>query len=602
MKKGELMLRFHKNDGVPDYKRFLQMHQGYILLDSKVTLAMTYDSEELSSMDDRLNEMIYIGSGGQITSASKRDSVLDYLIDYCGVSRQDLMNKDSLSLSADVLEKLAKYPLACDFTELYIERSSLKDGLDTMRAILSRAETGPDIKGQFGSAAYKIKYNMVMRKTGRFYTSEENVQSIPKKYLKYLTCPPGKFLLSTDFTAFEPSIQFYVLYYDPSLAEGFLRTRDPYEFMYYVTNPNHKEFTKDFRNIWKFPFLQAVYGQNMYKTMQEVKDEVVGKNLHDWLSSNSRRRRYQEEIKKRYIKGEEIVCSTYFGNRIVTERQHSVDKAIRDYSNYPVQGTAHDIVTKYSLTFVDMLNMADITDIQLVISRHDEPIFQFDKKDIRKVAEVFKLCNRIQIDNWRPISCKGLMSYMYGMPFIEIEADPISEGEINEILFTKPPYYFPLRTKVDAFVGMYFVPDNDGSLIGVCYGKSEASTNIFAKVFKDPSNISAVADVIVRTLLIDNPDYDYRITSNIPLAPVLKETTKMIDDEGLFTSIDIEITDSANIDFNLISNILFKAGLNPSKYLPGAYDCGYILTKPYTSMEDKDYDRIHQEEEVVNIG
>ena len=583
------MLKWTKSDGIPDYKKYLDMHQGYIYMESTISFAMHYDSEQLKVMQDRLNDMIYIGSGGQIKNSSNKENVITYLIEHCGVAPDDMRHKDTMnSLADEVMVRLRKYPLARDFVTLYREYSSHKSSISSMRSILERAEQNQGDKSFRNLSVYKIKYDMTTKKTGRFYSSNENIQSIPKKYLEYVCAEPGRFLLSTDFKAFEPSIQFYVLYYDESLAEGFLRTKDPYEFMYYVTNPNHKEFTKEYRNKWKFPFLQSVYGQGLFRTQMELGDEAAAKNLHNWLANNSRRKTYQQNIKQRFERKEEIIVTTYFGNRIASNTARTSEEAIRDFSNYPVQGTAHDIVTKYVLEFVAKLNAVGVTDIRLPMSRHDEPVFSFRSEDMRKVVEVHRECNRIQIDNWRPITCDGIISYLYGQPVATITPEVITEDELREIQHTRAPHYFPIRTKVNAVVCSYFIPDNDGSMIGLVYAKSQVSSNIYAKVFKDPSNIGPAIDVAVRSLLIENPDYDYRIVTNAPIAGLLKETSKLIDEEALFTSLDIEVLDVSSVDFNTISNLLYNAKLEPKAYPNGVFDCGLIFTPPILEFREPD--------------
>ena len=286
--------------------------------------------------------------------------------------------------------------------------------------------------------------------TKRVYAYEENIQTISYRYLSCIAAPEGKVMISTDFNQLEPRLHFYIIYREPSLDEGFIRAEDTYEFMFNVTNPNYAgEFTKEIRSIWKQPQLSATYGQHPAVTKEQLPITELAENLHNWLDNNEKRKLFMSYLKQKLASDEPITLTTFFGNRILIPANSKEHRDIKKLTNYPVQGTAHDIVVKYSLALYDAVKAAGC-DIEIMMSRHDEPVFLINISDIPKVAPIAKKHSVIKIGDWKPMTCNMVMSLYYKEDEVINKHEEITEQLVQEILLTPKIPYFPIKEELRA--------------------------------------------------------------------------------------------------------------------------------------------------------
>lgn len=565
------MIVFKRSDGPPDYKAFIDRHCNYIYAEQTIRSAVLYDENTLATVSNLATEIMNIRSNDTLYNLTSRSTVLDFLLQYCGVNKDDLMYKGAISLGKNTLPNIIKHPLAGDFVREYLEFNSLQAKVSKMSNLINMAERVDKVSSR-GVPLLKWPYKMEERSTGRVYASDINYQNIAREYLPHICEEKGRALISCDFSAFEVTIQYYLTYRTPELDEGFLLCEDPYEFMYYVTNPNGKEFTREFRKKWKQPFLAAVYGQHPLATTDQLGDADVANNLHKWLEGNEKRSNYLSKISNQYDKKGFVTAKTYWGRLLSSQGDKETTKSsiLNRFANIPIQGTGHDIVAKYGLEVMRRFEEAGIPseDVYFMMSRHDEPVFSVPMDYLEKAVEVMEDSTLVQIDDWRPLRVTANFQLYYTQTELAVEPPTLTLDEIRSIQTSKSNYFCPLRECYQLRIGHYATMDVDGNSIYMVYGYSLNTSRIQAKIFQDYSTMKHAIDAIVYNTIVDSPNDDLEIITTIPITTMLSNTFKMIKEEGFGTDIQVELTSALSTDMTIIGSLLNKANLLDKVVLP----------------------------------
>ena len=565
------MIAFKRSDGPPDYKAFIDRHCNYIYAEQTIRSAVLYDENTLATVSNLATEIMNIRSNDTLYNLTSRSTVLDFLLQYCGVNKDDLMYKGAISLGKNTLPNIIKHPLAGDFVREYLEFNSLQAKVSKMSNLINMAERVDKVSSR-GVPLLKWPYKMEERSTGRVYASDINYQNIAREYLPHICEEKGRALISCDFSAFEVTIQYYLTYRTPELDEGFLLCEDPYEFMYYVTNPNGKEFTREFRKKWKQPFLAAVYGQHPLATTDQLGDADVANNLHKWLEGNEKRSNYLSKISNQYDKKGFVTAKTYWGRLLSSQGDKETTKSsiLNRFANIPIQGTGHDIVAKYGLEVMRRFEEAGIPsdDVYFMMSRHDEPVFSVPMDYLEKAVAVMEDSTLVQIDDWRPLRVTANFQLYYTQTELAVEPPTLTLDEIRSIQTSKSNYFCPLRECYQLRIGHYATMDVDGNPIYMVYGYSLNTSRIQAKIFQDYSTMKHAIDAIVYNTIVDSPNDDLEIITTIPITTMLSNTFKMIREEGFGTDIQLELTSALSTDMTIIGSLLNKANLLDKVVLP----------------------------------
>ena len=565
------MIAFKRSDGPPDYKAFIDRHCNYIYAEQTIRSAVLYDENTLATVSNLATEIMNIRSNDTLYNLTSRSTVLDFLLQYCGVNKDDLMYKGAISLGKNTLPNIIKHPLAGDFVREYLEFNSLQAKVSKMSNLINMAERVDKVSSR-GVPLLKWPYKMEERSTGRVYASDINYQNIAREYLPHICEEKGRALISCDFSAFEVTIQYYLTYRTPELDEGFLLCEDPYEFMYYVTNSNGKEFTREFRKKWKQPFLAAVYGQHPLATTDQLGDADVANNLHKWLEGNEKRSNYLSKISNQYDKKGFVTAKTYWGRLLSSQGDKETTKSsiLNRFANIPIQGTGHDIVAKYGLEVIRRFEEAGIPsdDVYFMMSRHDEPVFSVPMDYLEKAVEVMEDSTLVQIDDWRPLRVTANFQLYYTQTELAVEPPTLTLDEIRSIQTSKSNYFCPLRECYQLRIGHYATMDIEGNPIYMVYGYSLNTSRIQAKIFQDYSTMKHAIDAIVYNTIVDSPNDDLEIITTIPITTMLSNTFKMIREEGFGTDIQLELTSALSTDMTIIGSLLNKANLLDKVVLP----------------------------------
>ena len=565
------MIAFKRSDGPPDYKAFIDRHCNYIYAEQTIRSAVLYDENTLATVSNLATEIMNIRSNDTLYNLTSRSTVLDFLLQYCGVNKDDLMYKGAISLGKNTLPNIIKHPLAGDFVREYLEFNSLQAKVSKMSNLINMAERVDKVSSR-GVPLLKWPYKMEERSTGRVYASDINYQNIAREYLPHICEEKGRALISCDFSAFEVTIQYYLTYRTPELDEGFLLCEDPYEFMYYVTNSNGKEFTREFRKKWKQPFLAAVYGQHPLATTDQLGDADVANNLHKWLEGNEKRSNYLSKISNQYDKKGFVTAKTYWGRLLSSQGDKETTKSsiLNRFANIPIQGTGHDIVAKYGLEVIRRFEEAGIPsdDVYFMMSRHDEPVFSVPMDYLEKAVAVMEDSTLVQIDDWRPLRVTANFQLYYTQTELAVEPPTLTLDEIRSIQTSKSNYFCPLRECYQLRIGHYATMDIEGNPIYMVYGYSLNTSRIQAKIFQDYSTMKHAIDAIVYNTIVDSPNDDLEIITTIPITTMLSNTFKMIKEEGFGTDIQLELTSALSTDMTIIGSLLNKANLLDKVVLP----------------------------------
>lgn len=565
------MIYFKRTDGLPNYKEFIDRHLGYFYMSDTIRNALFYDNRVLLTYMDYLSEMMLIRSSNKYSNPSSRDTVKDFLLTYCDVKPKDLEFKDAVSLNKEVMKSLLENPYAHDFVKLYTKYASSKSVLGKMNNLIDTAER-TDKTDLYGNLLFKWYYTMEERSTGRVYANGTAYQNISKIYTPFICEEKNRVLISCDFSAFEVTIQYYLVYRTPELDEGFLLCEDPYEFMYYVINPNGKEFTKELRSIWKTPYLAAVYNQHVEVTGKQLKDADLAKRLHVWLDNNPKRANYMRKVSTQFEKKGFVTASTYWGRILSSDPKEAASKSsiMNKFANIPIQGTGHDIIVKYGLEVLKRMEERGIPKEQcgFMLSRHDEPVFSIPMSHIEVAYDVMNECSLVQVDDWRPFRVTAKFQFSYGKTELEAIPPNLTLEDISAVKTTKSNYFCPIKESNTLRVGHYITTTKKGEMLYILYGHNMTTASIQAKIFKDYSTMRKAVDMLMYNVICEFPNDDLEVITTIPITVAAEATYRMIKEEGLSTDIKQTLVSAVQLDYNIITSLLHRANLLEETILP----------------------------------
>lgn len=565
------MIYFKRTDGLPEYKEFINRHLGYFYMSDTIRNALFYDNRVLLTYMEYLSEMMRLKTSDKLANPSSAATVKEFLMNYCEVKAKDLTFKDASSLNKEVLKGLLDNPKAHDFIKLYSQFTSTRSVLGKMNNLIDKAErtTKTDV---YGNSLYKWYYTMEERSTGRVYAVGTAYQNISKIYTPFICEEKDRALISCDFSAFEVTIQYYLVYRTPELDEGFLLCDDPYEFMYYVINPNGKEFTKELRDVWKTPYLAAVYNQHQEVTAKQLNDADLAKRLHAWLDNNPKRLNYMKKVATQFEKKGFVTANTYWGRVITSEPKEGTTKSsiLNKFANVPIQGTGHDIIAKYGLEVLRRMEERGIpkNSIGFMMSRHDEPVFSVPVNKLDIAYEVMQECSLVQVDDWRPFRVTAKFQFSYGKTEVEAVPPKLSLEDISVVKTTKSNYFCPIKESNTLRIGHFSTVTLQGELIHVLYGYNMSTAGIQAKVFKNYTTMRKALDILLYNTVCEFPNDDLEVITTIPITVAAEATFKMIKEEGLSTDIKQTVVSANHIDFNIVTSLLQKAGILEDVLLP----------------------------------
>lgn len=283
--------------------------------------------------------------------------------------------KTGYSTDNEVLEKLT-HPIAQEII-LYRELAKLKS---------TYVDSLPVLADQQGRV--HTHFNQALTATGRFSSTNPNLQNIPiktekgQKVRKAFIASSGKKLLSVDYSQIELRVLAHMSN-DAGLIKAFNEDLDIHAATASeVFAVGLDQVTKDQRRIAKAVNFGIAYGQGTYglaetlgiprKEASEIIERYFNKfgGIKDYIEKT-----IQSAHEKKYVE-------TLFGRRRYIPELDSSNMMIKKFGeraaiNAPIQGTASDLVK------MAMIALDQDLKIDLLLQVHDELIFEASESEIK---------------------------------------------------------------------------------------------------------------------------------------------------------------------------------------------------------------------------
>lgn len=234
-------------------------------------------------------------------------------------------------------------------------------------------------------------YNQVAASTGRLSSANPNLQNIPvnsgfgQKIKSCFVAPRDKVFVSFDYSQQELRILAH-LTGEEKLIEAFTKAQDVHKTTAtQLFNINYEAVSKDQRAIAKTINFGIIYGMSGYGMSQGlcIPVEEAQAFIDTFYATYPKIRSYFDNyIKQGRIDG---FVETLLGRRrYVFEYpgQKFIDNNMRRVLfNYPIQGTAADLMKKAMIT-IDNEVLSKQKDVKLLLQIHDDLVFEVpDKKE-----------------------------------------------------------------------------------------------------------------------------------------------------------------------------------------------------------------------------
>ena len=294
-----------------------------------------------------------------------------------------------LSTKASELEKIREeFPIVNDILSYREIRKLLTTYVDTLPKL---AET---------DGRLHAKFDQLGTATGRFASSEPNLQNIPVKselgrnIRKAFVAPKGAKLVAFDYSQIELRV-LAILSEDKELMGVFKNGGDIHASVAaHVFKVEVKDVDREMRRKAKIINFGIIYGMgiNALRVNLGCPREEAQKFYDKYFESFPRMAEYLKEQKEMAHK--EGFTETLFGRRRyfpeIASRVPFIEKeAERQAVNHPIQGTAADIV-KIAMVKADeaLLKRGLLKKVRLILQIHDELVYEADEKFIDEAASI----------------------------------------------------------------------------------------------------------------------------------------------------------------------------------------------------------------------
>lgn len=340
-----------------------QMERNGIALDLKFLKSF---SEELAQELAQQESKIYEIANEKFNIASPKQLGI-ILFEKMGLESTK-KTKTGYSTDNDVLEKL-DHPIAKEiihFREVAKLKSTYVDALPQMADQAGRVHT---------------HFNQALTATGRFSSTDPNLQNIPiktekgQKVRKAFIAAPGKKLLSVDYSQIELRVLAHISN-DAGLIRAFTEDLDIHSATAAeVFNVNVDQVSKDQRRIAKAVNFGIAYGQGVFGLAEALgigRKEAADIIERYFLKFGGIRDYIENTIK---LAHENKYVETLFGRRRYIAELDNKNVMIKKFGeraaiNAPIQGTASDLVK------MAMIELKNGLKVDMLLQVHDELIFE----------------------------------------------------------------------------------------------------------------------------------------------------------------------------------------------------------------------------------
>lgn len=342
-------------------------------------------SKELKQQLATLEKEIYSLSGEEfnIQSPKQLQTILFEKLQLTSGKK----TKTGLSTNVQVLTELAEvHPLPAKILEYRHVAKLLSTYIDAL-------PRQADKNGRVHTT-----YNQTIASTGRLSSIDPNLQNIPirtdigRKIRKAFIAEEGRVFLAADYSQIELRILAHFSQ-DPFLLEAFRNNEDIHtRTATLIFDKKPEQVTKDERRISKTVNFGIVYGMGPFKLSQDLR--IPLKEAKGFIDAYFERYAGVSEFMKNLeIRArDEGMLDTVIGrtksfpglasrNRVVYEATK------REAMNYPLQGSAADIIKKAMIT-LDQALIEKGLEARMVLQVHDELVLEMPRAEAEEVTKL----------------------------------------------------------------------------------------------------------------------------------------------------------------------------------------------------------------------
>ncbi|MEP7009483.1 MAG: DNA polymerase I [Acidobacteriota bacterium] len=296
----------------------------------------------------------------------------------------------SYSTGAEILEELAArgYPIAeriLRYRELTKLQSTYVEALPGMVAADGRIHT---------------RFNQAVAATGRLSSTNPNLQNIPvrteigQRIRRAFVAPPGHLLVIADYSQIELRILAHIAE-DPTLVAAFEAGEDIHRATAAtVLHVDPDLVTPEQRRAAKVINFGILYGMSAFGLAANLKipQKEADRFIREYLERFPGVRRYIEETEasaERDGKVETLYGRVRWLPDIQSKNRNLRENAKRMAINARIQGTAADLL-KLAMIEVDARLAREHPAVRLLLTVHDELVFEVPEADAERVAQVVK--------------------------------------------------------------------------------------------------------------------------------------------------------------------------------------------------------------------
>lgn len=359
-----------------------------------VTLDIDFLSEMSQDLDKRLLDLeqtIYDNSGGfgnfNINSPKQLNEVLFETLKL----PVEGLNKTThgFSTNAVTLDRLKDAHPIINYIIEYRELSKLKSTYVDALPELVNPKTG----------RVHTSYNQTGSATGRFSSSNPNLQNIPirtdlgREVRRAFVAPEGYVLLAVDYSQIELRVMAHISQ-DETLISAFRQGLDIHQATAAtVSGIDPDDVTYEQRSFAKRVNFGLMYGMGAFRLARD--SELTLAEAEEFVATYFERmpgvERYIEDTKA--FVWEHGYTETLYGRRREYpaikggQRSRSTASEERAAINMPIQGTAADILKQSMLNLYERLNQESV-DATMILQVHDELVLEVKEDDLEATKDI----------------------------------------------------------------------------------------------------------------------------------------------------------------------------------------------------------------------
>ena len=367
-----------------------------VLADMEYT-GVAVDVKKLSSLSRFLINKIHklefsifdaVGMGFNLNSPKQ---VAEVLFDKLGLqNKKRTKGRNSFSTNAQVLEKLAEENEVAKMILEYRKFAKLKSTYTDALPMLINSQDN----------RIHTTYNQTLTVTGRLSSSNPNLQNIPIRTeigekIREAFIPQNKnnLILSADYSQIELRLLAHISG-DKNLCDAFNADTDVHAITASkIFQVPLKQVTKQMRAKAKAVNFGIIYGQTKYGLSKTVglSSEEADKFIARYFETYPSIKAYMNEMVL-FIEKEGYAETIFGRKRYFYDEINSSNATIREFAkraaiNYPMQGSASDLVKLAMIRFYKALNENNLKS-KMIMQVHDEIVVELVEGELEIVKKL----------------------------------------------------------------------------------------------------------------------------------------------------------------------------------------------------------------------